>query len=141
MWIIVLQKISQKKIHSIKAVLRLDSIELKQVTKILKIKYQKVSTHFLVKKLFLTCLFCFLLHFEGNPRLDFAFPTNFTASARNLVRFILAVSLTFFQNLDKNWSGLVQLFYLPFSRQVLNRWLDTAFIVLAIWSGWLEIVH
>ena len=39
MWLVVLQKISQKKIHSVKAVWRFDSIELEQVTKILKTKY------------------------------------------------------------------------------------------------------
>ena len=35
----------------------------------------------LASKLFLTSLFCFLLDFGGDEKLDFGFPTNLTASA------------------------------------------------------------
>ena len=46
----------------------------------------------------MTCLFCFILGFGSDSRLNFGFLTNFTASASNLVRFNLAVLLTFFRS-------------------------------------------
>ena len=63
-----------------KAIRRFDSIELKYVNKFLK------SSIF----------FCSLLDFDGDERFDFGFPSNFTATASNLVRFSLDVLLTLF---------------------------------------------
>ena len=98
MWILFLQP--RRMIHSVKPGWRFDSIELNQVTKILKANIRKYQFKLgLARRLFLTCFFCFLLGFGGDSRLDFGFPTKFTASASNLVRFSLAVLLTFFRSL------------------------------------------
>ena len=77
-----------------------------------KTKYYKVSNFFgLARKLFLTCLFCFLLDFGMDSRLHFGFPTNFTGSASTLVSFSLAVVLTYFRPLIE----LVQVYFSCFT--------------------------
>ena len=71
------------------------------MAKVLKIKYEKVSTFLQLSQQVSFDLFIFfLLGIGRNERLDFGFPSNFTASyqttASNLVMFGLAVLLTIF---------------------------------------------
>ena len=105
MWIMVLKKISQPEdACSFRRQYygwRFDSIELKQVAKVLKIRYQKISTFLQLKQqVSFDLLIFFLLGIGRNARLDFGFPSNFTATANtasNSVMFGLSVLLTFFQ--------------------------------------------
>ena len=64
----------------------------------------------------MTYLFCFLLDFGGDARLDFGFSINITAFASNLLRFRLSV--------------LLILFF------IFGRWLGAAFIVLYNKTAW-----
>ena len=65
-----------------------DSIELKYVAKVLKIKYLKVATFSQLSQQVSFDLFIFfLLGIGRNARLDFGFPSNFKATASNLVVF------------------------------------------------------
>ena len=77
---------------------RFDSTELKYVT---KFQYQKVSTYFQLSQEAIFDMFILSPpSFWGDARLDFGFPSNFTASASSLVRFSLAFLLIFSQILD-----------------------------------------
>ena len=81
----VLQKISKNiqaffffyKFMQFKTVWRFVSTELKQTTKVSKIRYYKASIFsWLNSRLVFTCLFCFLLGFGADTSLEFAFPSN-----------------------------------------------------------------
>ena len=79
-----------------------DSIELKQVAKVLKIKYQKVSTFLQLSQQVTFDLFIlFLSGLDRNARLDFGFPSNFTAS---YIRQLGHVQFTFFRSLADGYS-------------------------------------
>ena len=63
----------------------------------------------------MTCLFCFVLGFGGDARLDFGFLSNFTVSACNFLRFSLALLLTFFRSLTDGYC---------FQSAILLDWLE-----------------
>ena len=88
---------------------RFDSIELKQVTKVLKIQYQKVSTFLqLSQRVSFDLLIFFLLGIGRNVRLDFGFPSNFTDSYCKQLDHVWFTCFTcLFQILDK-WLLLLQ---------------------------------
>ena len=65
-----------------------DSIELKYVAKVLKIKYLKVATFSQLSQQVSFDLFIFFfLDIGRNATLDFGFPSSFKATASNLVMF------------------------------------------------------
>ena len=96
MWIMMLQKIPLK-MHAVYG-----SIELKQVSKVLKTKYQKVSTYFQLSQ---EASFDLLIWFS---------PWFWRGCMCDLMHDLSLVFPPISQLLQAVWSGIVQLFYLPF---------------------------
>ena len=107
MWIMVLQKISQK-MHAVSGSMDGDLTTLNQVTKVLKIKYQKESTFLKLSQQVSFDLFIFSFWvLPGMEDLILFFPPiSQLTRANNLVMFSLAVLLKFFQILDR-WLPLL----------------------------------